>query len=977
MRLPWARSNDRFIRSWLVAGAFPGGLNDDFLAAQGGEPAMVPTDRLETKYAGSTSVKWHPLTSWGDAVGLDFPGAARDGAVAYAFAKVTPRQAGKSLLSFGSDGGVRVWLNGKLVLSRDGQRTLAPDEDQVEVDLNAGDNSLLVKVLKQAESWAFSVRIIETGTVLPRTAEIYPAIVTQDRDGLTVKTDNGNALAAERDVTVEVVAPGGRILAAKTAHRGDSVSFNSRNWPDGPYEARCSTRTFDGRSFTTHVPWYKGDCLAKARELGATALKADATTPEGFTLRMLADMVEDRLGSKIADAKGNPWEKIHSPLMEYDELMLERQGRQGRIRPYGFLRLAYRDEVDGSPQFCRAYLPARYDPARKWPVVIDLHGYNPQNPVYVRWWAASDRHSGYDTEPSDGRGFIFMAPHGRGNASYIGMGDSDVVRALAEAKRLLNVDDDRVYLMGESMGGWGTWNIATRHPDLFAAISPIFGGSDYHAEMSEEDLARLDPVARFLSEKRSSWAMADGLLNVPVLVHQGDADKAVNADYSRWGVRLLQRWGYDVRYHEYPGRGHEQLFDAKSAIKNIEWFLDHRRDPGPAHVRIRSAELRHASAYWAHVDQMASPMAFMVLDAEVIGSNLIRLDTENVLALTLSPPAALVDAGKPLRVVWNGAQRSSRLQEGRLHLAAAGFEPAPLHKNERIPGTIQDFTVTPFAVVVGTISKDPEMVEICAKKAAGFAAYWRDWQKQELRVFKDTELTDNDMTRYSLLLIGGPEANKVSAVLERKMPLRISPDQIVVDGKSFVVKDAAVRMIYPNPLNADRYILIAAGTSAGGMYYCDLLNQEQQGWDYVIDDGRIPPFKQKAFGHQIRVVSGMFDYNWRYDRSLATEGDAQIRAKGRQLLRPKANLTVDPKVLDAYVGRYQIEKGSAVSIVREGKRLLAKGDGLSVEMLPLSETDFRIEEYSVQLTLVRDGTGKIVGFSGYQNGEDFMVTKVD
>jgi hypothetical protein len=86
---------------------------------------------------------------------------------------------------------------------------------------------------------------------------------------------------------------------------------------------------------------------------------------------------------------------------------------------------------------------------------------------------------------------------------------------------------------------------------------------------------------------------------------------------------------------------------------------------------------------------------------------------------------------------------------------------------------------------------------------------------------------------------------------------------------------------------------------------------------------------------------------------------------------------VDPKVLDAYVGRYQIEKGSAVSIVREGKRLLAKGDGLSVEMLPLSETDFRIEEYSVQLTLVRDGTGKIVGFSGYQNGEDFMVTKVD
>ena len=49
---------------------------------------------------------------------------------------------------------------------------------------------------------------------------------------------------------------------------------------------------------------------------------------------------------------------------------------------------------------------------------------------------------------------------------------------------------------------------------------------------------QVDPVARFLSEKQSSWAMAEGLLHVPVFVHQGDVDTAVNVDYSRWGVRL-------------------------------------------------------------------------------------------------------------------------------------------------------------------------------------------------------------------------------------------------------------------------------------------------------------------------------------------------------------------------------------------------------------------------------------------------------
>ena len=74
---------------------------------------------------------------------------------------------------------------------------------------------------------------------------------------------------------------------------------------------------------------------------------------------MLAEMVEDRLGCKLSEVKGNPWRKVHSPLMEYDEIMLERKGLVGRIRPYGFVRMAYRDEVDGSPQFCRAVLTGK------------------------------------------------------------------------------------------------------------------------------------------------------------------------------------------------------------------------------------------------------------------------------------------------------------------------------------------------------------------------------------------------------------------------------------------------------------------------------------------------------------------------------------------------------------------------------------------------------------------------------------------
>ena len=569
-----------------------------------------------------------------------------------------------------------------------------------------------------------------------------------------------------------------------------------------------------------------------------------------------------------------------------------------------------------------------------------------------------------------------MEPHGRGNTQYLGMGDNDIQRIIAEAKRLFNVDEDRIYLTGDSMGGWGTWNVATSHPDLFAAIAPVFGGTDYHAYMSEEDLAKLPPIDRFFNEKQSSWSMADGLLNVPIFVHHGDADQSVNVEYSRWGVRLLQRWGYDVRYHEYPGRSHEAL-ESQNGNMNIEWFLMHRRNPDPRHVRLRSAELRNASAYWVHVRQSASPLAFMVVDAEFVDGNVLRLDTENILDIELTPSTALVDTAKPVKVIWNGGTRETHFQDGKIHLTAAGYEPATMHKNGRLPGSIADFAVTPFAVVVGTVSKDPEMVALCRAKASAFAGNWHEWQKQQPRVFADTAIGEAEIAKYSLLLVGGAEANKVTARLAAGIPLRISADRIAIDGKDFPVKDAALQMIYPHPLNADRYVWIAAGTSANGMYFNELNPQRLYDWDYVITDGLIPAYNQRASMLQSRIVSGMFDSNWRFNDTLAQRGDTLIRAKGRLRHRPDENLSVSPKALDSYVGRYQITKGPLVEILRDGKRLKAKVQGADGEaMVPESEINFSIPKYDLWLSFVRGRSGKVTGFTGYQDG-DFEGKKLD
>jgi dienelactone hydrolase len=953
LRMPWTRGSTDFIRTWMVAGPIPCKLEDDCL---GGEATANPAD--------TAKLQWRANRTWGDpaSIGGDGPTA---GAVGYAYATITRVKPGKALLSLGSDNGIRAWLNGRPVMARDGVRSWAADEDQVEVDLKAGANALLIKVAADA---TFAARVLETGAVTARHEEISPVIRESSSAHMILVTDSNASRASHDPVKIEVIRPGGEALFNGSAKRGEAVRVDTSRWPDGPYEARFSTLDARGLRFTSHLPWYKGDAVAKARELAAAAAGADESQPHGLTLRMLVSMVEDRLGAKIAEAKGNPWTAIHSPLMEFEELMLERAGKVGRVREHGFVRLAWVDDTDGSPQFCRAYLPGGYSASKAWPVVLQLHGFNPPNPLYWDWWSADNRHARPGTEPVAGQDVIYIEPHGRGNVQYLDFADADVLRCLSEASRTFKVDVNRVYLTGDSMGGWGVWNVSTRHPELFAAIAPIFGGVDYHSTMTDEEAAKLSPAERFFNEKNSSWAMADSLINTPIFVHHGDRDEAVNVEWSRWGVRLLQRWGYDIRYREYPGKIHEAL-QVNNGTMNFDWFLRHARNPDPRQVRIRSGQLRHAKAWWASVRQSENPLEFMRVDAEVVDRNVIRLDTENVLDIELTPSEKLIDAARPVRVVWNGVAEELRPSNGALRLTRAGYKPAALHKSPSLPGGTPDFFNTPFAVVTGTTAKDPEMRALCEAKAKAFIDAWRDWQKFEPRVFKDTEMSDADIARYSLILIGGAESNAVTAKLAGKLPLKVTAGSVVVDGKSFATRDAAVQLLYPNPRNTQRYVWVLASTSTNGMNHVMPTPFRRYEWDYIIDDGRFPAPRQPAAPERTRVVSGFFDSNWRFSPAFLQMGDTEVRAKGRTLSRPTRSVKVAPALLDSYAGNYELPGNRVIEITRKGDLLWAKAGTDELELVPLDDTTFYGAKFNVWVTFEKDAAGKVVGFNSHQPGE--------
>jgi pimeloyl-ACP methyl ester carboxylesterase len=982
MRNPWKADRSVFITDWLVLGAIPinsiNELDKDFFADKNGEENIRPTEGDSVNISGK-EFKWTKLNGVDKIDLLKFcQGGRTEDAVAYAYSKIIRKEAGRVYFYLGSDDGVKVWLNGKLIHRIPGLRMLQMDEDAFVGDMAAGENHLLLKIGQGKGGWGYVVRMMENRNLFNTITGNIEFTLT-DIDSLTktlrvVSEESIDQSLFKQAVNMEVYTSGGKTVTEKTFDCSQPVILNYKNWEDGPYEFRFTYKDIKGTKQVKYLSWYKGDILTEANKIVNSAPDKNIRTPEASLHRMLADMILDKLGNNLKNPDSANYQGLISPIMEFEETQ---SGQQ--IRPGGFIRLTYIDEIDNTPQFCKCYLPINYDPSKKWPMVIFLHGAIQNIPEYYKIWEADKRHE----DPADLENVIYIEPHGRGNTSYRGIGDRDVLKCIELAKQKLNIDDDRVYLMGMSMGGFGTWNVATRHPGLFAAIATIYGGDDYHVNFSKEQLAAMSDRQLYLDDKFSTTSQMESLLNIPILVTHGDQDQTVDVNLSRYIVRMLQRWDYNVRYHEVPGKGHESLglYD-----QIVSWLLQYKRDDSPKNVRIRAADLRTASAYWVKVNHRIIPDQFIIVDAEVLAGNNVRIDSKNAEEIELSLPGKLVDYNKPVKIVWNGEIiEQENTAQGKIILKNKEVVYGSLNKNPQIAGPIADYQNTPFMIVAGTISKDSTMKKLILQKAEMIVNNWKYGQKYEPRFKKDVEVTDSDMINYTLFLLGGAGDNSVTAKIFGKIPFQIDSNGITIDGKLFKAKNAVLQAIYPNPLNPERYVAVAAANSGTGFYFFNPYNSELNDYDFFISDGKIPNYSAGAKDEKILIASGFFDNNWKMNKSFYNEGSEELRSKcanmyvNDDLSTKISGVTELPEeLLKSYAGIYQSDMGFKIKIVLENGKLRASQvpGNLSFELSAVSESEFYLKEINLSIGFKKGNPANDYSMVIYEMGNEYSLSKV-
>ena len=117
----------------------------------------------------------------------------------------------------------------------------------------------------------------------------------------------------------------------------------------------------------------------------------------------------------------------------------------------------------------------------------------------------------------------------------------------------LPVDPKRVYITGLSMGGYGTWDLVARRPDLFAAAAPVCGGAD---EAHGRRGSRTSPI----------WAF------------HGAKDTAVKPARSRNMIAALEKAGGKPKYTEYPDVGHNSWDPAYKDPELFKWLFAQKKE---------------------------------------------------------------------------------------------------------------------------------------------------------------------------------------------------------------------------------------------------------------------------------------------------------------------------------------------------------------------------------------------------------------
>ncbi|MFO0866136.1 MAG: hypothetical protein U0744_16060 [Gemmataceae bacterium] len=479
---------------------------------------------------------------------------------------------------------------------------------------------------------------------------------------------------------------------------------------------------------------------------------------------------------------------------------------------------AYRSRIDGSVQPYIVSTPAEFGKDKKtWRLDIVLHGRNDLLTETAWLRGAADKAAG--KEP-----YLQLDVFGRGNNAYRWAGETDVFEALEDffarekaAGREAFLDRRKIVLRGFSMGGAGAWHLGLQYPDRWCAIGPGAGFSAT-AGLAKERPKAWDECLHIYD----AVDYAGNAFMVPVIAYSGaDDPQKLAADHIEKRLKALDLSSHMTHWIA-PKTKHTFL---PEYFKKAEaMWAEHAAKGRPAYpteVRFTTWTLKYSTCEWIEILRLHRHYSETKVIARYADKQ-YDLQTGNIrmlkvkLASDVGPIVRIKIDGAtleiPVRSLGQVGQAIVLEQRGKQWVVGGNTASEGLEKVVGLTGPIDEAFADAFLCVRGSgTGWHDATAAYSTMELSRFNYEWSKYLHGDLPMKKDAEVTEDDIANKNLILFGDPSSNSLIAKILPKLPLTWTRDTVAMAGMKENAADHVPVLIYPNPLNPKRYVVLNSG----------------------------------------------------------------------------------------------------------------------------------------------------------------------
>jgi pimeloyl-ACP methyl ester carboxylesterase len=486
----------------------------------------------------------------------------------------------------------------------------------------------------------------------------------------------------------------------------------------------------------------------------------------------------------------------------------------------------YRSKVEGSVQPYGLIVPESYDGSKAVRLDVVLHGRGEQL-TEISFIAA------HENEKPAAQDYITLDVYGRGNNAYRWAGETDVFEAIDSVKARYKIDEKKIVLRGFSMGGAGAWHIGLHFPDKWAAVEAGAGFTE------TKKYAKLGPMVGYQEAMLRIYDAVDYAANaqmVPMVGYGGEIDPQLQAS-----VNIQERLAAEriepphMLFLIGPGTAHKWEPNSLAASNTFIDAVLARPRKEPDHIHFVTYTTSYHQCYWISIESLEKQYQRAEVDADRVGDE-IRVSTRNVSRIA-------IEGGK--HAVIDG-QSVELANFGLLMKTADGWRRAGKLGRFKKPGSqgpVDDAFKDAFLVVRPTgRPENKDAAQYINDTMEQFRKEWAKYMRGEVRIKDDKAVTEEDIDRYSLVLFGDMQSNKLT---KRIAPLLM---------RAWPQSPLVPVLLAPNPLNPSRYVVFNSGHT--------FHEEEFKGTNALLyprlgDYAMIHPTARQV------VRGGLFDTEWR------------------------------------------------------------------------------------------------------------------